>query len=64
MITYLILSFNLSRGFKSNIKILQAPKMDVASRELRAMMEKKEDVSRFLSANVIYYIKEHGLYCS
>ena len=26
--------------------------------------EKKEDVSRFLSVNVIYYIKEHGLYCS
>lgn len=54
----------INQVFPANIKILQAPKMDVASRELRAMMEKKEDVSRFLSANVIYYIKEHGLYCS
>ncbi len=41
---------------------LDAPVIDISSRELRAMMKNGEDVSRYMDCEVLKYIEKEGLY--
>lgn len=50
--------------FGANCQILNSPKIDAASKEIRAMILCGKDVSNYLDKPVFDYIRSQKLYCS
>lgn len=50
--------------FGGKILVMSSPKVDAASKEIRAMIFEGKDVSNYLNENVCQYIKKHHLYSS
>lgn len=50
--------------FQAQCMIINSPKVDVSSREIRAMLQQKKDVSAYVGQTVFSYIRRMGLYSS
>ena len=52
----------MKEAYGGEFLILNSPKVDAASKEIRKKVSNSEDVSSYLDANVWSYILQHGLY--
>ena len=52
----------LQKKYQADIRLLEAPRIDISSSDLRYKISNGTDVSEWVEADVLQYIKKHHLY--